>query len=133
MSKCLKEGILLYETEIAGPPTTLALLNNTGGFNGREVLYGTSDGKIGVLEMSLEEPISKWELQNDKRLGGVACLSMYDITCDGILDLLIGREDGTIQVYSYNVTDELTLKFTYVSLNRIEFDLNKRLELFICN
>ncbi len=107
---------MLYETESTGTPTTLGLFNNNGGFNGREILYGTSDGKVGVIEMGLDEPIPKMELPNEKRLGGVSSLNMYDITNDGILDLLIAREDGTVQVYSYDPTEELCLKYTFVCL-----------------
>jgi Bardet-Biedl syndrome 7 protein len=113
----------LYETEASGAPTTLSLFNNSGGFNGRELLYGTSDGKVGVIEMGLDEPIPKMELANEKRLGGVASLAMYDITNDGVLDLLIAREDGSIQVYSYDPTEELSLKYTFVSTQNEHFNL----------
>jgi Bardet-Biedl syndrome 7 protein len=110
-----KNGILLYETEACGAPTTLHLFNNSGGFNGREVLYGTSDGKVGIIEMGVDEPVPKMEHPNEKRLGGVSSLAMYDITNDGVLDFLIARDDGSIQVYSYDPTEELSLKYSFVS------------------
>jgi Bardet-Biedl syndrome 7 protein len=111
----LKGSLLIYEAEVAGPPTTLALYNGNGGLTGREVLYGTSDGKIGLMEMGLEEPIPKWELPNEKRLAGVNCLDNFDITNDGVMDLLVGREDGMIEVYGYDSMDNPTLKYTFVS------------------
>lgn len=117
--------MLIYEAEVAGPPTTLSLYNGNGGLTGREVLYGTSDGKIGLMEMGLEEPIPKWELPNEKRLAGVNCLDSFDITNDGVLDLLVGREDGMIEVYGYDSMDNPTIKYTYVSV----FDIFK---LYLC-
>ena len=36
----------------AGPPSCLALFYNDGGENGDEVLYGTEDGKIGLLQLT---------------------------------------------------------------------------------
>jgi Bardet-Biedl syndrome 7 protein len=105
---------MIYEAEVAGPPTTLNLFNNTGGYSGRDVIYGTSDGKIGLLEMGNEEPMPKWELANEKRLAGVTCLDNYDITNDGVLDLIVGREDGTVEVYGYDSMDNPTIKYTYV-------------------
>jgi Bardet-Biedl syndrome 7 protein len=90
--------MLVYEAEVAGPPKTLSLYNGDGGFTGREVIYGTSDGKIGLIELTHDEPIPKWELANEKRLPGVTCIDSFDITCDGVLDLIVSREDGLIEV-----------------------------------
>lgn len=109
--------MLVYESEVAGPPSTLSLFNGFGGETGREILFGTSDGKIGLIELGLEEPLPKWELANEKRLSGVTGLDSYDITNDGVMDLLVSREDGIIEVYSYDSMDNPILKYTYVKTN----------------
>ncbi|CAF0705971.1 unnamed protein product [Brachionus calyciflorus] len=111
--RVLDDSIVIYETEVAGPPTTLSLYNKNGGLNGKEILYGTSDGKIGLIEMNIDEPLPKWELSNERRLGGISCIDSHDITNDGIMDLLVSREDGTIEVYGYDSMDNPELKFTY--------------------
>ena len=41
-----------YEVEVSGPPCVLALYNKTGGESGDEVLYGTSDGKVGLVQIT---------------------------------------------------------------------------------
>ena len=99
---------------MSGPPSTLALFNGDGGSGGSEILFGTSDGKIGLIEMGLEEPIPKWEIPNDKRLAGISCIDNFDITNDGVLDLIVGREDGIVEIYSYDSMDSPFLKYTYV-------------------
>lgn len=42
----------------------------------------------------------------------------YDITGDGVRDLIVGRHDGNIEVYTYDddmgEDSEPTLKFTHV-------------------
>ena len=111
----LKESILVYEAEVTGPPNTLALYNNNGGLSGREVFYGTSDGKVGLIEITMEEPLPKWELPNEKRQSGVSCIDSYDITNDGIMDLLISREDGTVEVYGYDSMDNPEQRYIYVN------------------
>ena len=78
-------------------------------------MYGTSDGKCGLIELSLEEPLPKWELVNEKRLGGITSLDSFDVTSDGIMDLVIAREDGVVEVYVYDSVDQPYLKYTYVS------------------
>lgn len=122
--RVLDESMLVYETEIVGRPTTLTLYNSDGGESGREVLYGTSDGKIGLIELAAHEPVLKWETANDDRLSGISCLDNYDITNDGIIDLLVGREDGIVEVYSYNSLDQPFLKYTYVLANLFSIDLS---------
>jgi len=42
---------------------------------------------------------------------GVLCLSNYDITGDGVTDLLVGRDDGQVEVYGYNDAAEPVLRF----------------------
>ena len=62
------------------------------------------------------EPTFKWQIGNTKSFGGVSCIGNYDVTGDGVDDLLIGREDGTVQIFSYDATDEPVLQFSHVSL-----------------
>lgn len=116
--------MLVYEAEVAGPPTTLSLFNRNGGANGREILYGTSDGKIGLMELSLDEPVPKWELPNEKKLSGISCLDSFDITNDGCMDLIVSREDGIVEVYSYDSMENPELKYTYVLKQNVLFDCN---------
>lgn len=47
---------------------------------------------------------------------GVLCLDNYDITDDGIKDLIIGRSDGLIEVYGYDETESPVPRYTYVIL-----------------
>ncbi|XP_077557908.1 BBSome complex member BBS7-like isoform X1 [Haemaphysalis longicornis] len=54
-----------------------------------------------------------WEIDSSNNEGSVTCLGSYDITGDGLLDLLVGRNDGQIEVYSFNDLDEPVLRFSY--------------------
>ena len=44
-------------------------------------------------------------------------LDNYDILGDGVADLLVGRDDGMIQVYGYDDTDEPVLRFSQVKFS----------------
>nr|XP_053649854.1 Bardet-Biedl syndrome 7 protein-like [Cherax quadricarinatus] len=46
--------------------------------------------------------------------GGVTCMDHHDMTGDGVRDLIVGRDDGSIEVFSYEDGDESepTLRFS---------------------
>jgi len=44
------------------------------GDSGEEIVYGTSDGKLGLIQITGSKPIPKWEIGNEKKRGGM-CLS----------------------------------------------------------
>ena len=52
MLRILRNSELLYECELAGPPCCLSLNNRVGGELGDEVLYGTADGKVGLVRLT---------------------------------------------------------------------------------
>lgn len=39
----------------------------------------------------------------------------YDITSDGVQDLILGRDDGQVEIYSFDEADEPVLRFSHVS------------------
>lgn len=62
------------------------------------VVYGTDNGTLGHLSVSGLSLLRKtWELPDDGGVGrGVTALTRYDLTQDGVSELIAGREDGTV-------------------------------------
>ncbi|KTG31528.1 hypothetical protein cypCar_00003754, partial [Cyprinus carpio] len=112
--RVLQGSDLQYHVEVPGPPTVLELLNRDGGKGGEEVLYGTADGKLGLVQITKSGPITSWELDNEKKKGGVLCIDTFDIVGDGVKDILVGRDDGTVEVYGLDSSNEPTLRFENV-------------------
>lgn len=71
--RVLQGSDVMYETEVPGPPTVLALHNGNGGDSGEDLLFGTSDGKLGLIQITTSKPVHKWEIRNEKKRGGM-CL-----------------------------------------------------------
>ena len=105
--KVVRDSEVDYTAELPGPPTTLQLFYNDGGESGDQVLYGTADGKIGLMTLARSGPEAGWVMESDKSFAGVQCLDNYDITGDGVRDLIVARHDGTIEVYSYEDGEEV--------------------------
>ena len=51
---------------------------------------------------------------NERKHGGITCLATNDLTGDGLPDILVGRDDGVVEVYGLDDSDEPRLKFTHV-------------------
>ena len=66
------------------------------------MIYGTNDGKIGLVQLSTTAPEHIWEIENEKQNGDVLSLDLYDISNNGTSDLLVGRADGVIEVYGFD-------------------------------
>ncbi|XP_072290934.1 Bardet-Biedl syndrome 7 protein [Eucyclogobius newberryi] len=109
--RVLQGSELAYGIEVPGPPSVLELYNKDGG---DEILYGTCDGKIGLVQIGDQTSSVKWEMDNDKKKGGVLCLDTYDITGDGVSDVLVGRDDGTVEVFGFDSAGDPTLRFEHV-------------------
>ncbi|XP_060783284.1 Bardet-Biedl syndrome 7 protein isoform X2 [Neoarius graeffei] len=112
--RILQGSELLFDFEISGPPSVLELHNRDGGKDGEEVLYGTTDGKLGLVQLTRSAPVPKWEVDNEKKKGGVLCIDTFDILGDGVKDILVGRDDGTVEVYGLDSSNEPTLRFENV-------------------
>ncbi|XP_067324774.1 Bardet-Biedl syndrome 7 protein isoform X1 [Anolis sagrei] len=111
--RVLQGSDLLYEMEVPGPPSVLALKNGNGGDTGEEVLFGTSDGNIGLVEITGISPVEKWKIGNEKKRGGILCMDSFDILGDGVKELLIGRDDGMLEVYGFENSKSPVLRYEY--------------------
>ena len=78
-------------------------------------------------------PATRWLLNPETTAGAVQSLDNYDISGDGVKDLIVGRHDGGIEVYSYDEGDESEpiLKYSHVRyrcISLILFPAKKRAE-----
>ncbi|XP_030047637.1 BBSome complex member BBS7 [Microcaecilia unicolor] len=109
--RVLQGSDLMYEVEVPGPPTVLGLHNGDGGDSGEDLLFGTSDGKLGLIQITQAYPVHKWETINEKKRGGVLCIDSFDILGDGVKELLVGRDDGMVEIYSFDSANDPVLRY----------------------
>ncbi|KAK8730285.1 hypothetical protein OTU49_008194 [Cherax quadricarinatus] len=120
--RVMRDSEVLYSVELPSPPTSLQLFYNDGGENGDKLLYGTSDGKVGLVQLGRGSAMHCWVCESGTTVssnstsqhGGVTCMDHHDMTGDGVRDLIVGRDDGSIEVFSYEDGDESepTLRFS---------------------
>eukprot|EP01065_Artemidia_motanka_P052516 TRINITY_DN9507_c0_g1_i1.p1 TRINITY_DN9507_c0_g1~~TRINITY_DN9507_c0_g1_i1.p1 ORF type:complete len:765 (+),score=330.61 TRINITY_DN9507_c0_g1_i1:74-2296(+) len=91
-----------------GGVTTVRGYQNTGREGGkdgpasREILYGTDNGFLGSFRVTAGGLQKKWCVNPDK-MGGVTAIHSKDLTGDGVTDLIVGRDDGCVEVFGFDV------------------------------
>ncbi|CAG0886131.1 unnamed protein product [Cyprideis torosa] len=94
-----------YQVELEGSPTALALAWGDGGVQGNEVVYGTAGGIFGA---------------DPKHTGTVTSFDFYPLTGGALKDIIIGRDDGTVQVYAFlEPNDPPVIKYNFAGSESI--------------
>lgn len=101
------------EVSIRSPVNALAhkhfTSRSTGahGDDGNSILYGTASGDIGELYIS-EERVKRTRLvpnTNGARGAVTALTSRLDLLGDGYNDIIVGRDDGQVELYTRSAVD----------------------------
>ena len=71
-----------------------------------------------MVKLTPKEPFYCWDMLNERKYGGISCITTRDLTEDGLADIIVGRDDGVVEVYGFEDNDEPRLKFTHVSMWR---------------
>ena len=93
----------------------------------KNIVYGTESGDLGCLNVQCENRINqegnmdnssqqalknasivsykKWNLPNRKNLGAIHCLAQGDLMKDGTTSLVVGRDDGNLEVFGFHETN----------------------------
>ena len=139
MVRVIRGNDLHYEAPMAGPVLTVERYSNqtggpqgTGGFGSldlnaqpafavndgryRELLYGTENGMVGQLLMDADEMRRGWVIDpvlegRRGKAGGVQGLHAHDLTKDGVKDVLVGRDDGGVEVWAFDTGPQPQLVF----------------------
>jgi hypothetical protein len=99
-----------YSKEVKAPTSKQALE--------KTMLVGLSDGSLINVALNIETPVLVWSLKasNEVNLSnaGVLLAHSCDFTKNGLNDILIARDDASLELYSMNVNGEMELQFRQV-------------------
>ena len=139
MVRVVSGNDLHYEAPMSGPVLTVERYSNAsaqsksksgGGFGDlgsapafatndgryRELLYGTENGMVGQLLLDADEMRRGWVIDpvlegRRGKNGGVQCVHAHDLTKDGVKDILVGRDDGGVEVWSFDMGPQPQIVF----------------------
>lgn len=49
----------------------------------------------------------RWLIDNSANSSSISCVDTYDMTNNGSKNLILGRQDGSIEVFIININDKL--------------------------
>ncbi|KAG5865898.1 Bardet-Biedl syndrome 7-like protein [Gonioctena quinquepunctata] len=113
MIRALEHARVTLSMEIESSPTVLYIFQD-GDCNA--ILFGTSDGRVGILDVENLKGFQRWLTSNESNNSPVSAIDSYDLSGNGTKQLIIGRKDGNIevhQVYSNEESGETRCLFTY--------------------
>ncbi|KAK2723980.1 Bardet-Biedl syndrome 7 protein homolog isoform X2 [Artemia franciscana] len=121
----IKDSKIRDKLECPAAPCVLHLLNNDGGETGEEVLCGMKDGTLGLFQFSRIRGTLTWCLDpriTDNCQSGISAISCYNLTNSINSEIIVGREDGTIEILSFEktTTETPTLLYNISCGERIE-------------
>uniref|UniRef100_A0A0N5A236 Bardet-Biedl syndrome 7 protein homolog n=1 Tax=Parastrongyloides trichosuri TaxID=131310 RepID=A0A0N5A236_PARTI len=110
--RVLSNGELCYVIKISDVANILQLYMNDGGFSKRKVLYGTRDGKIGLLDLPEKDGSVLWEIDTTSN-SKITSIFFYSLYGNNHPDVIVGKDDGIIEFFNVDERDNLTLKQSY--------------------
>jgi len=93
---------MCYKAALEDTPTCIAAYNENDG----SILYGTVGGKVGLLELARNEHEDRWLVSKEPAQANVSCISSYDLNGNGVRDILVGRDDGVVEVMRISFADD---------------------------
>ncbi|EYC05785.1 hypothetical protein Y032_0080g1357 [Ancylostoma ceylanicum] len=101
-----------YEIQLNSVPNTLYLFMGDGGHTKQLVLYGTRNGTLGLVDLKPKQGDIRWEI-NTKSSGAITAITCYPFTNSDYPDILIGKDDGILEIYSVDSEDNCTFIGSY--------------------
>eukprot|EP00042_Codosiga_hollandica_P048902 m.558250 g.558250 ORF g.558250 m.558250 type:complete len:710 (-) comp57764_c0_seq28:1822-3951(-) len=103
--RLLEGSNLLLGLEVNDSVTALHSFYQGPGQAMGQLLYGSLNGSFGLLDICSSTYEFPWVIQEQKLLGGVNAIKTHDINGDGILEIIVGRDDGKVEVYGFDQSE----------------------------
>ncbi|EAA00146.3 Bardet-Biedl syndrome 7 protein-like [Anopheles arabiensis] len=119
--RVLEHARVRQTLELDSVPTVLYVPKGIGD----RILCGFSDGSVILFHLNLLSTEVKREVlvadrEGEGILSAVTCLATYDLSGDGKEELIVGRRDGTLQVFAMN-SDEYQFEMECTQIYRDNF------------
>ncbi|GMR41579.1 hypothetical protein PMAYCL1PPCAC_11774 [Pristionchus mayeri] len=107
--RLVEASTVVNEIKLSDTPVTLQLFLGDGGHNNMHVLYGTKTGLLGLLDLPSVGASVVWEISTTSA-SAITAMTCYSLTGEPRKDVIIGKDDGRVEIYTVDSDDTLVLK-----------------------
>ena len=77
------------------------------------MLFGQNDGVATFLSLNSNKPVYLWNLRPHPggSNSGISNMLAFDFLNNGNSELLLSRDDGSLELYEFDIDSELQLRF----------------------
>ncbi|XP_028129556.1 Bardet-Biedl syndrome 7 protein homolog [Diabrotica virgifera virgifera] len=104
MIRVLEHARVTVSMEVESSPTILHIYQYE---ETEAVLFGTADGRVGILDVENLQGFQRWLVTNTENNSSVCALDSYDLNGSEVNQVVVGRQDGSIEVYQVNIQEPL--------------------------
>uniref|UniRef100_A0A7S1W7H6 Bardet-Biedl syndrome 7 protein homolog n=1 Tax=Neobodo designis TaxID=312471 RepID=A0A7S1W7H6_NEODS len=112
--RCIRQTTMAHQMGCEAPVTAIAW-NCKGDVKALEnpmaaldLVYGTLSGSIGGLRAAPDGVTRRFSAIPQSRLAGITTIRTADLTQDGVNDVVVTREDGAIELHSFEMNPDGT-------------------------
>lgn len=124
--RVVKDSDAVAKKSVGAPVTALCRVpsgKSSSGGSTPQIVFGTANGGLGLATFNGEKLKVKWKTPPASAANGnsssesssVNSIVCYDINRDDQPELLVARDDGSVQVYSFDAAGEVTKLYEHVS------------------
>lgn len=85
---------------------------NDGGLTRQKMVYGTKNGRIGLIDLKQNFGTILWEM-GSSNAAAISAIYFHPISKNTSPDLLVGKEDGLIEIFSIDELDNASFRQSY--------------------
>ncbi|VDL77427.1 unnamed protein product [Nippostrongylus brasiliensis] len=111
--RVIEGSSIAYEVQLSSVPCVLYLFMGDGGHTRQLVLFGTRDGKLGLIDVKPKEGGIRWEVRTTSA-GAITAIKCYPFTGGDYPDIIVGKDDGVLEIYTVDSEDNCALNGIYV-------------------
>lgn len=127
--RVIKDSEAVAKKSVGAPVTALCRVPGTGAGGGGgkssssssgppQVIFGTATGGLGLATFNGEKLKIKWKTPpaTESPVNSIVC---YDINRDDRPEILVGRDDGRVEVYTFDSAGDVIKQFEHVSTDSV--------------
>lgn len=125
--RVVKDSDAMARKSVAAPITAVCRVQGSARSSAHtapgaaQLLYGTTTGGIGLITFNGDKIKTKWKVSNHDSGAPAAINSIttYDLNKDDQPEILVGRDDGRVEVYSFDSSGEVVKLFEYANADSV--------------